>query len=566
MIAFMLVACGGPSDVVALAPEAQARRASMAIRGLPPSAAAVQEIADDPDALETWVDRWLSEPAFGDTIRDMHAEQLFIRADVDDQLPAYGPLEGWTTAEIHSGTVEAPLKLIERVVMEGRPYTEIVTADWLEVSEPYAIVHGLPWNPEGAEWQTTQWRDGRPLAGILSDSELWRRHRSAGSNFHRGRANLVSSVLLCEDFATRDVPVEGGIDLSDELAVAAEVRDRGTCVGCHQAMDPLAGYFWGFRHQLKARAVRTAYEMACQWPTDDPSDLPGDHGSQDDFCYPLRFYQPELENDWIDWDLRPPSYFGQPAYDLREVGQLIAADARFATCTTRRFWSYFAQTPVHDVDEQLVAELTDLLVDGWDARALVRAIVLHPQFLALQSESRPVAGVQHTRPEQWARTIEDLTGFRWLGRPDPNCVSDCWGTVELTTSDRFGFRSIAGGIDGITVLSPTHAPTPGRQLTLERLASEAAASAVRAEVQLPANQRRLLRDITFSPTDEETALRAQFVSLYLDISSELVEADGPEVDLALSLYRFGMEETGDPRRAWTLVLSALLQDDRMEFY
>ncbi len=567
-VSMVVAACGGGDGYVLLEPEGQALRTSMAIRGLRPEPAALREVRADPAQLEAWVDRWLDSPAFGETIRDMHAEQLLIRTDVDDQLPAYGPLADFTTIEIHEGTVEAPLKLIEKVVLEGRPYTEIVTADWLLVSQPYALVHGLGWEPGGPAWQEARWRDARPKAGILSDSELWRRHRSAGSNFHRGRANLVASVLLCEDFATRDVPVEGGIDLSDELLVAAEVRERGTCVGCHQALDPLAGYFWGFRHQLKARAVRTAYELGCQWPTDDPADLPGGHGSQDDFCYPLRFYQAELENDWRDWDLRAPAYFGEPAADLGEVGQRIATDHRFATCTARRFWSYFAQTPVEDVPPELVTELTDtLLAEGWDARALVRSIVLHPRFLA--TEGPPgvtLAGVQHARPEQLARSLAALTGYRWLGRPEPTCTLDCWGTVDMMRTDRFGFRSLAGGIDGLTVLHPTHSATPGRRLTLERFAAEAAAALVRADSAVPPGQRRLLGEVTFARDEPEAALRAQIVELYLRVSAEVVEPDSAAVTLALGVYEAGLAETGDPRRAWTLLLSALLQDDRMELY
>ncbi len=559
----MGAACGerGNGSPEPLQPEARALRTSMALRGMRPEVAAVQQIRADPERLEAWVDAWLDTREFGATLRDMHAEQLFLRTDVDEQVPPVGPLAGFTTREVHEGLVEAPLRLIERVVTEGRPYTEIVTADWLLVSHPYAIVHGLPFDPEGESWQETRWGDGRPRAGILSDSELWRRHRSAGSNFHRGRANVVSTVLLCEDFATRDVPVEGGIDLSDELAVAEAVRTQSTCIGCHQAMDPLAGFFWGFRHQLKARAIRTAYDMDCQWPTDDPEPLPGPHGSQDDFCYPLRFYQPELENDWIDWELRAPSYFGTPATDLADVGQLIASDHRFATCTTRRFWSWFAQQPVEDVDTALVDELTaELVGSGFDARALVRAIMLHPQFLAKD-------GALTTRPEQLARTMADLTEFRWDVQPDgPNCGTECWGSVDLTVSDRYGFRAMAGGIDGITVLTPTHSPTPVRQLALERLASEAAANVVYNDALRDPQERHLLELVSFATSDSEALVRDQIVALHLRISAQVIEPDSPQADQAYALWRKVFDASNDPRRSWTVLVTALLQDDRMEFH
>ena len=567
----LLASCGSTSEPgwTYPSPSAQALRTSMAIRGMRPTPEALADVANDPTALPRWVDTWLASPAFGDTLRDMHAEQLLIRADTDDQLPAYGPLTGYTTAEIHEGTVEAPLKLIERVVMESRPYTEIVTADWLLVSDVYATVHGLPFDPAGPAWQETQWGDGRPRAGLLSDSEMWRRHRSAGSNFHRGRANLVASMLLCEDFATRDVLIEGGVDLSDAFAVADAVRNQPTCVGCHQAMDPLAGFFWGFRHQLKARAVRTAYSVGCEWPVDDPAPLPGQTGAQEDFCYPLRFYQPELENDWIDWDLRTPSYYGQPAADLADVGRLIADDPRFATCTARRFWSYLAQEPLEHVDDALATELADVLVrQGWDARELVRAIVLHPRFLAVEGPPEvEVVGTLHARPEQLSRTMADLTGFQWLARMDVNgCEDDCWGVVDLATTDRIGFRAMAGGVDGLTVLHPTYSATPTRRLFLERFATEAAAHVVRDDSALARGQRRLLTEVQGDGSDGPEAVRAQIAALLLRISAEPVPPDAPDVLAAEALYNGVRNTSGDSWRAWTVVIAALLQDDRMEFY
>ncbi|MEQ1504694.1 MAG: DUF1585 domain-containing protein [Myxococcota bacterium] len=543
-----------------LTPVEQAVRVSTAIRGIRPTPDELRWVDADPNALGALVDAWLRSPGFGETIRDLHAEQLRIRTDVDEQLPLDGPLAGFDTATVHRGLAEAPLKLIEDVVTSGRPYTEIVTTDTLQVSAVYAIVHGLPFDPDGPDWQTAQWDDGRPRAGILSDSELWRRHRSAGSNFHRGRANLVASTLLCEDFATRDVPVEGGIDLSDELAVAEAVSTQTTCVACHQALDPLAAFFWGFRHQLNAQAVRNSYEAGCAYPIDDPDPLPG-HGIPTDLCYPLRTYQPELEDDWAVWGLRPPGYYGLPGRDLVDLGRYLAEDDRFATCTAKRFWSWFAEVPVSDVDDAWAATLRDALVDAdWDARGLVKAIVTSDRFL-----SRDGVGPLTTRPEQLARTIEDLTGFRWTVDPDRGaCTTECWRDVDLTVSDRYGFRAMAGGIDGVSVTRPTRSPTPVRRLVLERLAGEAASAVVETDFALPAADRRLLGGVELD-TDDDPTLRAALVELHARIGGELVTPNGPVVDRTLRLLRDADALTGDRRRSWKIVLTAMLQDSHLEF-
>jgi hypothetical protein len=543
-----------------LAPHEQAVRVSMALRGLRPSLSELERATSGGDAaLAELVDEWLESPEFATTIRDMHAEQLLIRTDVEEQLPLYGPLEGLDTTTLHQGLTEVPLAIVEDVVMSGRPYSEIVTTQRFRTNAVYSAVHGLPFDDNGPEWQEVEWTDGRPLAGLLSDSELWRRHRSAGSNFHRGRANFVSSIFLCEDFATRDVPVEGGIDLSDEFAVAEAVTQRGTCIACHQALDPLAAYFWGFRHQLNAQAVRNTYESGCEYPVDNPTPPPG-HGVASDLCYPLRFYQPELENDWEAWRLRPPGYFGLPGDDLVDLGAYIASDARFASCSARRFWSYFAQERTTDVDPALVSELTSVLeAEGQDARALVKAIVLHPRFRSREG------GVLTTRPEQLSRTIEELTGFRWVVEPHKECDTECWGSVELTNTDRYGFRAIAGGVDGMSITVPTHSPTPTRRLVLSRLASEAAHYVTSRDLASPPSERRLL-SLVERDTTEETAVRAQIAFLVARISGELVPADDPEVDDVLALWTDARALTGDGEGAWRVVIAALLQDSRMEFF
>ena len=91
--------------------------------------------------------------------------------------------------DIVYGISEAPLKLIEDIVLRDAPYTEIVTAQSTLTNEVGAIIFGQDWDPSGEEWQVTTWGDARPVAGILSESALWLRHISDGSNYHRGRAS-----------------------------------------------------------------------------------------------------------------------------------------------------------------------------------------------------------------------------------------------------------------------------------------------------------------------------------------------------------------------------------------
>jgi hypothetical protein len=128
---------------------------------------------------------------------------------------------------INTSIIEAPLRLIEHVVMLDRPYTEIVTADYTLADDVVATVWGLPYDVDGARWQETRYPDARAHAGILSDSFLFTRHSTTYSNKSRGRANAISRALLCYDFLSREIPVDSGIDLADPAA--APTRSRAPC-------------------------------------------------------------------------------------------------------------------------------------------------------------------------------------------------------------------------------------------------------------------------------------------------------------------------------------------------
>src|SRR5688500_3249349 len=99
MLALTLAACE-PQDPALLDPVARAVRASIVLRGFPPTPGEVLAVRDDPSRLPGLVDRWLLDPAFGSTIRDVHADQLLLRADIIEHLdlPQRDVLEGLTDA------------------------------------------------------------------------------------------------------------------------------------------------------------------------------------------------------------------------------------------------------------------------------------------------------------------------------------------------------------------------------------------------------------------------------------------------------------------------------------
>lgn len=553
-----------------LDPVDRAIRVSVSVRGVRPSVEELDAVRADPAVLPDLVDAWLDDPAFGLMARDMWAEILQLRNDTFNQLPALGPLKGRTLQDLYLGTVDEPLALVEHIYANDLPMTELVTSELAFANDVTATMYGLDYDESLGGWQATRWSDARPPAGLLSSAQVFRRWESDGSNFNRGRANMLADVFLCEAFSERDIVVEGGIDIADEHEVAYAVRTNASCVSCHQALDPIAAYFWGYKKLIHRNYVADSITYGCEFDWSDGNTPEfGTSYLPEDFCYPLRQYSPEDEDDWLDWDLRTPGFYGIEARDLTDVGHLVADDPRFASCMVRQTAGYLAQVERHDIPWPMVDELTDRFVaDGYSPKALVKAIVLSDAFAAYgptdagsSQADDPMARMRVARPEQYARQLEALTGFRWNARPDLlNCNdpgnedvqrfgTQCWGEVDLSDSDVFGYRAMAGGIDGKVVTRPTRTFTPTRSLVYAQLAANAAGFVVERELALPASQRSLL-GLAEDP-------RSQLVALHDVLYGEVVEPMGPEVEADLLLLGSG-DATG-----WKLVLTAMLQDPRL---
>lgn len=529
-------------QVAFLSPTEHLVRASMALTGMRPSLADLHAVQADPAALPAAIDRLLDTPAFGETIRDLHNDALLLRFDLQ-LLPNVGTLadRGYTRADVNRSVMEEPLRLIEQVVMADRPYTEIVTAGTTMTDRIVADVWGLPYDEAKGGWQEVAWNDGRPAAGVLSSSALWLRHRSAGFNLHRERANLVSRAFLCWDFLAREVPIDGSVDLADPKAVAHAVAVNPACASCHVTLDPLASYFSTFRPFLLEQAVTR---------------------------YPIGMYFPDAADEWIDTTGRPPGFFGDMGGDVATLGRKIAADPRFTLCAARRFYGYMAGVDPFTVPLAIAAPLQEALVgSGYSAKALARAVVLSDAFRASHADDDATAaglpGYKKARPEQLARLFEDLTGFRWEATLPFESEGTTFGTVDLARSDLFGFRSLAGGIDSYFVTTPARTTSTSASLFLRRFAARAAGHVVEADFAAPdAASRRLLTRVE----PDEASVRAQLVHLHLRLYGEVLDPASEAITADWSLFHAVHERTGDVRHAWKTLLTALLGDVKIAYY
>lgn len=564
-VALLLVACAqdSPSDSQAsqaapsfetLSEQAALTRVSVAIRGIYPSETERTLLESKAESLESLTDKWLHSDAFGVTVRDLHNSIWGLRSDLQFFPIVSGLAElGTDLQAVSKDLYEAPLRLIEDVVLRDAPYFDILLADYTLGNPIVETVWGLEaydtelgsTQDQETGWRRMAWDDGRPAAGILSSAALFDRYRSNGQNYHRSRAEVIANSLLCFSFLDREIPVDGSVDLSDDEALAQAITTDPACISCHQTLDPLASYLWGHRDAILRQAIER---------------------------YPVPSYDPDRERNWIDTTKRAPGFFGDQGSDLQHLGLAIAADPRFAACTSERFWSFFHQRPQKDLSIEARAALQALFVDSnFNARTLIKAIVLSEEFLAAdvssENEFRESRHLFKLSPSQLERTIEALTGFRWT--TDLNIVTNegPLGASDLLSSDILGFRRLAGGADGLYNTQEIQTVTITSSLVLERLARHAAAHLVNLHSSDGLPENHLLTGLAITAGDNATQMEnvdTVLFRLFGDRSDEV--ATGDRYQAATELFRKLWQVNDSPTEVWTYWLSALFQSPDFIYY
>ncbi|MFN0250636.1 MAG: DUF1585 domain-containing protein [Kofleriaceae bacterium] len=566
-MAFLLLAaaCTGPAiddpppgndagvtpspTAVYLTPAQHLTRASLALRGVRPSVEDLQAVDTDPQALGDIVDRYLDTPEFGATIREMHNEALMLRVELAQfTFPGTATFTGHTAFEVNDSVFSEPLRLIEDIVMTDQPYTKVVTADYTMSNATNAQIWGYSRTGAPAAWTRTPFPDARGAAGVLGIEAIYHRHESAGFNYNRGRANLISSAFLCHDYAHADIVIDTSVDLSDPEVVANAVVENSSCAGCHQTLDPLASYLFPFRSRQPINQL-----------------------SQGTVDYPIGGYRVPQETQWRTTNKRPPMFFGTAADKLPGLGQAIAADPRFAKCTATRFASYLTQVPTGDLDGRWIAHLQATLEDNnFGAKRLVKEIVMSDQFRLLtdteEARAEDVVGMQKLRPAQLSRMIRDATGFQWTTPNTARIRNLDYGQPDLLDSDLIGFKVLAGGVDGFFVTTPVHTTTTTSSLVAKALASSAADFVVERDATVAAADRTLFVKAAIGATDE-AVIRDQLAHLHARLYGELVDAASVEVDETFALFTAAKAAANNnQRRAWKLTLVGMLSDVRALTY
>jgi len=425
---------------------------------------------------------------------------------------------------------EEPLRLMAHIGARDLPWTNILTANFTVANELLESIWPLERRGDGPAWTLAQYTDGRPAAGVLATNGMWLRYYSSRTNQNRGRAAAISRLLICEDFLTRPVSFADFPVLADVDGTEKAIKEEPYCVGCHSAIDPIAATLFGFW------AIDTQNGTETTW------------------------YHAERELMGPEILQVEPHWFGIPVRGLAELSHQIAADPRFRSCTAQTMARGLWRRPIELADFDVLAGLRqDFEAGDLRLRVLIHAVLQTEAYQAGQmtaeatEEEVEQARMAHLlMPDQLHSAVKELTGFSWW-----------YNGFDQMANDTYGFRIMAGGVNGYHVTQPQADPSVTHAIVVQRLAEAGADAVVSHDLIHGAEPRRLFEGLSL----EDRPGDAVFDGMLRTLSWRLLARRPTEAqteDLA-DLWR-DVESASDAATAWTAVLSALLRDPEFVSY
>ena len=433
---------------------------------------------------------------------------------------------------------EEPLRIVQKVAEDDLPWTDVVTADWTMANEQLAVFYPVDYPAGETGWKQVSWTDERPPGGVLVTNGWHNRYISQGVNYHRRRANEVSRSLLCDNYLGRPIEFSREDGITDEESTQNATQTKAACVACHVSLDPLASHFWGF-----------------EWQS---------YGIYDQFRYHV-----SKERYWEEETGVPPSYYGRPSNGLIDLGHHIAADPRFSSCTVEQMMGFlFQEETTLASTETFNHHREAFLASGMRMKALIRSLVSDPIYRAA-FDNTEVSTARLITDDMLRTSIQELTGYELRNE-------GIFGDQDILA--RPEWRTVAGGLNGITVRSRSPYISMPMVLLHEQLSQAAATYAAFTELDLPVEERTLFVhvDFTETPDSHPDAFAEQVQYLLHAVLAEKVDVDAERVTDLVALWSAlydtqGTHWTVDDEEeqrvsAWAGVLTAILRDPTFLVY
>ncbi|MDA1369497.1 MAG: DUF1588 domain-containing protein [Proteobacteria bacterium] len=492
------------------------------------------EIFNDYLLTDKYHSRNGSEAALRLLSNDDFPNRRWFDPDSDNRPENYETLRRQT----NDAVAREPLELINHVVRNNLPFTEIVTADYMLMSPFSARSFGV----ENIGFEDTQdpaeYKPGRladiPHAGILTSPMFLNRYPTTSTNRNRGRASVVFDLFLDTDIlAIEGVRPGNAVDITTPIPTI----NNPQCAKCHSVLDPVASIFQNWDYKGRYRPARL-----------------NDHG-------------------WYT-DMEPRGFNGQPMplagnvdSSLQWLGQKIAADPKFPRAVTRIMVNGLtgkeplraplqenvsqAETDAYVAERTLLNDIQARFVaDNYNLKTLVREIMMSPYWRAAgingngNIQAHALTGSSYLfTPEQLDRKIKSLLGFDWRRSLDSyyKDVNNSWASMLTTT-----YHQIYGGIDSDSVITRLTSPNGLMGAMQLRMANELACYAVPHDFWLPPTQRRLFLfvDQETNPYNEAgvidsgqmTRIRQNIQYLHEYLLGEILDSASPELQATEELF------------------------------
>ena len=445
----------------------------------------------------------------------------------------------WDMAGVYRKAIRGePLELIAHVVRNNRPFTEIMTADYIMVSPYSARGYGIydqvknnfkdPKNPFEyipAKLPALKARNGSvqesktgfyPHAGLLSMFHYLRRYPTTETNRNRLRARMYYQHFLGVDV----------MELADQVTDAAAIDTQyktpwmqaADCVVCHRTVDPVAGLFQDFYNDE------------------------GHFGPRKDGWFKDMF-APGLEGESLPMEEKWRS--------LQWLASRTAKDPRFAVAMTEHVWYLLngrkALRPPQDIEDPLFTprrrayQMQRLEINGiakkfakanFNLKLIFKelskspfyradglaAVITHPHR---EAELHDIGVARLLSPEQLERKIEALFGKRW-------------GQVESK------MKILYGGINSQSVTERLTEPSGAMGAIQRIMANDISCLHVTRDFFLEPAKRRLFPGIEMdvvpgkSPEDD-LKIRKAIVYLHSYLLDRQQSVNDPQVDRTFNL-------------------------------
>ena len=555
------------ADVTMLSELETLRKASLSLVGRLPTPE--EELAVSTrglEALDEVLDAMMEEDAFYTRLKEIYNDHFLTDKYVRD-TSAIGLLDGedYPSAYWFEGIADEEeqnrarqlanravarenLELVAHVVREGRPFTEILTADYMMVNPFSARSYGLDVSFEDMD-DPNQWREARrpglPHAGVLT-SHIWlNRFPTTPTNRNRHRARMVFQFFLATDvLALAERPID-----PTNIESFNPTRESEYCTVCHANIDPIGGTLQNWDDLGRYRPMEGGWYQEMYAPGYGDEALPAGRTLE--------------ASMWLAEQLAVDPRFA--AAQVHIIYEGMTGDVPLREPSDPSAPTYLADLVAFGAQNTELQRISDLFVESeYDLKLLFKEIVKSPFYRAkgfeptwdeemAQSEEAdqrlaelaPVGTARWLTPEQLERKIVAVTGYPWQ---------------RSLTSDNYlldfaEYRIFYGGIDSDTIIERMSDPNGIMASIAMRMANEVACWNTARDFTEAAAQRRLFPYVEpgFEPEDDNgfeipavtEAIRANIQHLHWHLLGEELELNDPEIDRTYALF---LEVWRDGRR------------------